>query len=1381
MPGNSNSSFQSTFEYKLIYVFRINDEAHGGSLKVGDATIHTTKTFDQLPPNCSELNAAARKRIDEYTVTAGIVYQLLYTEVAVYRVNKPGDEFDGLIQAFRDYHVHRVLKRSGIKSKYFDPDKRQNEWFKTDLETVKKAIQAVKDNRRALTASEVSQGRDPIVFRPEQLQAISDTINRFKTATKMLWNAKMRFGKTLTALQVAKQKGFSKTIIITHRPVVKDSWFKDFEKIFYDSPDFAFGSKDKGMPIDQLIASGKKFVYFVSMQDLGGSAEVGGNFEKNKEIFDLRWDFVVVDEAHEGTQTQLGKAVLKKIIKDGGEQPTYVLNLSGTPFNLLTDFEEQSIYTWDYIKEQEAKMNWAKTHFGDSNPYEELPKMNIFTYHLEEVLKAYLDLEDKAFNFREFFRVWTGDVQRDGGRIPAGAAIGSFVHESDIESFLDLVCKKDSKTQYPFSTDEYRSFFRHTLWIVPGVKEAKALSGLLKHHHIFQHFKIVNVAGEGDEEIDTSDALTAVRDAMTKHPEDTYTITISCGRLTTGVSVPEWTAVLMLAGTYATAASQYLQTIFRVQTPANINGRIKENCYVFDFAPDRTLKMVAEAVQLSTRAGSRNVAAEMALGQFLNFCPVIAIDESGMKEFKVAYLLQQLKKAYADRVVKNGFDDTRLYNDELLRLDDVELEDFERLKAIIGASKPTGRIDDIIITDTGLTDEEHEPVDQPADNPPKKKKELTEEEKKALEELRRKRKQRLGAISILRSISIRIPLLIYGIDKDIDEDITIEAFSRPDIIDDLSWDEFMPKGVTRDIFRKFSKYYDKDIFIAAGRRIRAIARSADELEPTERVAKIASLFATFKNPDKETVLTPWRIVNLHMSLTLGGYDFFNESHSEPLDEPRLVPITGVTEKVFTKESNILEINSKTGLYPLYVAYSLYRAHCEDISAEDLTDQKKREIWDDVVAKHVFVVCKTPMAKLITRRTLIGYRDAKVNTKYFQDLVNQLADERKRQNFLRKVRQGKAYWKATEDNHMKFNAIVGNPPYHEETAKHRSETNGQSRGKSIFHYFQVAADAITEGYTSLIYPGVRWMHRSGKGMAQFGKYQMNDVHLQKIDFFPEAQDIFADVAIADGITIVLKNKMKKNGGFEYVYHENGVATSVHLDNPGDQLIPLNPRNASIVEKVTKFVDDHQLSFIFERVLSQKLFGIESSFVQDNPGLVRELTSESVIDYATEIKLLANDKAGKAGRARWYITKRSVITERPDLIDEFQVVVSSANAGGQKRDSQLSIIDNHSAFGRSRVALGTFKTEEEAKRFYNYCKSSLIRFMFLMTDEQLTSLGKKVPDIGDYGPNAIIDLNGDIDAQLKTQIGLSDDEMQYVYDVIGHIDLKRGLNKSGGEEE
>lgn len=210
--------FQDTFSYKLIYVFAINDDKHKGLLKIGDTSIHTNLPPDQLFPLCKELNEEAKKRINSYTRTASIDYELLYTELAIKNVKKENNKIT--LQAFRDYDVHNVLMRSKIKKPDFKIENHGNEWFKTDLETVKKAINAVKENKNCLDPTDISKNNSPIIFRPEQEKAIEETIRQFRKGDRMLWNAKMRFGKTLTALELAKRMQFHKTLILTHKPVV---------------------------------------------------------------------------------------------------------------------------------------------------------------------------------------------------------------------------------------------------------------------------------------------------------------------------------------------------------------------------------------------------------------------------------------------------------------------------------------------------------------------------------------------------------------------------------------------------------------------------------------------------------------------------------------------------------------------------------------------------------------------------------------------------------------------------------------------------------------------------------------------------------------------------------------------------------------------------------------------------------------------------------------------------------------------------------------------------------------------------------------------------------------------------------------------------------
>ena len=359
---------------------------------------------------------------------------------------------------------------------------------------------------------------------------------------------------------------------------------------------------------------------------------------------------------------------------------------------------------------------------------------------------------------------------------------------------------------------------------------------------------------------------------------------------------------------------------------------------------------------------------------------------------------------------------------------------------------------------------------------------------------------------------------------------------------------------------------------------------------------------------------------------------------------------------------------------------------------------------------------------------------------------------------------------SEDVNMKFDAVISNPPYQEEATQVAPKNNGQVRRKSIFHHFQYFADYCCKNMSVLIYPGVRWLHRSGKGMDKFGYEQLNDRRLLSVDFFSDARDVFKDSGIADGITIVCKKQQKKSNEFKYDYYvkSNNVPEKTVLKDVGDRTIPLNPNDYKIIEKVMKFQNKNKLSCLNNSILSQKLFEIESDFVEKNPDKVKIIDNpNSLIDYNKYIKLLANDKAGSAGRAKWYKVGKNIIDkDKNRFLNEWQVVVSSAHPGGQDgRDWQLEIIDNHSAFGRARVALKSFKTAKEAENFYKYVSSDIIRFAFLMSDEALTSLAKVVPDIGDYtNKNKLIDFGKNIDNQLMDLVGITKKEMAYIKNIL-----------------
>ena len=363
---------------------------------------------------------------------------------------------------------------------------------------------------------------------------------------------------------------------------------------------------------------------------------------------------------------------------------------------------------------------------------------------------------------------------------------------------------------------------------------------------------------------------------------------------------------------------------------------------------------------------------------------------------------------------------------------------------------------------------------------------------------------------------------------------------------------------------------------------------------------------------------------------------------------------------------------------------------------------------------------------------------------------------------------------TEEKHRKFSVIIGNPPFQEETAKKETK-NGQKARTNLFQKFQEESDKIASDEVVLIYPGKRWLHRSGKGLKEFGLKQINDPRLTSLTFYPNANEVFDNVNLSDGVTIVVKDMHKREKGFKYTLIQNGHAESINMPNPGDQLMPLNPKDIRIVNKIDRFVTTHHLSYLHQYVTPQKVFGIESSFAEDHPDRVTPYTGQDY-DKSKYIKLFTNDKAGKAGRATWFIAKRDVIKKSVDLIDKYKVAVSSANAGGQKRDNQLEIMPAGTAFGRARVALRSFDTLKEAENFKKYVASYFIRYTFLMTDEALSSVAKRVPDLNDYSDNnQYLDFSKAIDPQLTELMNISAEEFRYMKEKV--INFRKG-DKSNG---
>lgn len=1320
-------SVYKTAERKLIYVHQVDNSSgklplYDGLEKVGEASTPADDLEADWTPNSEFLREIADKRINQYMETAGLPHNTQWAELAYRKSDKTW---------FHDYDVHEVLRRSGVKKSVVTNG---NEWYETDVDTVRKAIAAVKAGQSAIDVPVPAESKE-IVLRPEQNAAVVQTKKVFakKSGRKMLWNAKMRFGKTLTALQLIKDEQFEKVLIMTHRPVVSDSWFDDFRKMKMTAAGYERGSKTTGKKLPELLNIGKPFVYFASIQDLRGSKLVGGKAgDKNRDLFETDWDLVIIDEAHEGTQTELAENVLKAVVKDN----TKTLELSGTPFNLLDQYEDDNVYTWDYVMEQQAKQRWENEHPGEPNPYESLPKVSMYTFEMKNK-EDYSDVS-KSFNFKEFFK-----VDEDG----------HFVHEADVDSFLDEITKPDSKTNYPFSTEEYREELRHTLWLMPGVKEATALEGRLNAHKVFGSggYKIVNVVADGKEDNASESDLQKVRDAITDEPSETKTITLTVRKLTTGVNVREWTAVMFLSNT--NSAMQYLQAAFRAQTPfSDEKLGMQTNSYIFDFAPDRALTVMAESSNLGSRPGKR-ISREQKndMRRLLNFMPIIGATGNGMKSFSVDSLLTKIKHVYAEKAVRSGFEDDSLYSDELLmNLDKADLKAFNDLKALVGTTQAEKKPMKVKVNDEGLTDEEYEVAERAKK---RKKKERTPEEQAALDKMKIARRQKKTMISVLRGISIRIPMMIYGMNIDIDSEVDVQTLINQ--VDDKSWEEFMPAGVTKGIFREFKRYYDPEVFVEAGQIIRRKVRALDELDPIARAEKLSVIFSTFKNPDKETVLTPWRVVNKQLDTSLGGLSFYNDDYSN-------MTIDGVsathwvdskyTDEVYTENSKFLEINSKTGLYPLYVAVSLYWRAFEKINndtAGKFTVRDEQDAWQKVLRENVFVVAKTPMAATITQRTLSGYRDYETNVEFIDGIVDTAQKD---------VADGVRLIEKVFDN-MKFDVVIGNPPYQES-----DNDSGNGSGKPLYHYFIEMAINLNPDFVTLITPSV-WF-TGGKGLDAFRNKMLHDKHIEQVFNYVTPKEVFPTANLRGGVNYFLWSNSydnEENGVLVETIKNGAVQESGKRPMTFDGLDLFLSSNISF-DIIRRMTEQNQITLdIDSKDMMGKYVSVRNPF-----GFATTFTKTE--GFKSDASMLAQPVKMFASGGRTGYVERDSIKRNLDWIDRVKVLTPFANnIGTDLQDDNLNVI----VAGKNEIVTETYLvigadldlTQVQAENIGKYLQTKFVRYLISLAkaNQNGTRSTYLFVPMQDFSSESDLDFDTTtsmLDVQLFAKYNFTEREIEHV---------------------
>lgn len=828
-----------------IYAYRLlGVDSHKGYLKVG----YTDRT--------------AKERIDEQLHTSKIRYEIVLTESAMTN--------DG--SCFTDKNVHKLLERKGFHR--LNPLDKTDEWFDCSMEDVKAAILSLR------TGSENVENRtQSFGMRPEQFRAVEQTKSYFEQAVKeepnripkFLWNAKMRFGKTFASYQLAKKMNLSRILVLTFKPAVESAWREDLvSHIDFEGWQFISNkdARNNNLNIDQEFSradKSKPIVVFGSFQDLLGTNESGGIKTKNEFIHATLWDLVIFDEYHFGAWKERAKELFEKEDEENAVEfdaekyqkdeasnainetwlpisTKYYLFLSGTPFRAINngEFIEEQIFNWTYSDEQRAKANWK----GANNPYLSLPRMVMLTYRMpDQIQDVARQGEFDEFDLNMFF---AAEGKGDSAR---------FKYENEVQKWLDLIrgaylpasiddlkLGQDKRPPMPFSDARLLGLLSHTLWFLPNVASCFAMANLLKQrqNRFYHDYNVIVCAGTGAGI--GLDALYPVQVSM-GNPLKTKTITLTCGKLTTGVTVKPWTGIFMLRN--LKSPETYFQAAFRVQSPWEVRNEtgdkiiMKKECYVFDFALDRALRQISD---YSCRLDINESNPEAKVGEFIKFLPVLAYDGSSMKEVNAQDILDIALAGTSATLLAKRWESALLVNvdnDTLKRL----LDSPEAMKALMnieGFRNLNSDISTIINKSEAIKNAKKKKTEASQ----KEKKELSDEEK----EIKSKRKQ---IQEKLIKFATRIPVFMYLTDyrerclKDVITQLEPGLFKK---VTGLSVEDFnmlcslgvFNAPLMNDAIFKFKRYEDASLTYTGINR-----HAADEVggwDTTIRKAQYEKLF-----------------------------------------------------------------------------------------------------------------------------------------------------------------------------------------------------------------------------------------------------------------------------------------------------------------------------------------------------------------------------------------------------------------------------------------------------------------------------------------------------------------------------------------------------------
>ena len=1398
--------------YPQIYSYELPDRSeNNGSQKIG---------YTELQ------NVDDRIRQQVTTPAFTEKYNKLWSAPAFYKDKN---------ESFKDFTFHKFLEKKGIERK----TKLGREWFYFNGQPLKSKELFDLFRKEKFSALQSDNGKIEYILRPEQEDAVEKALEYFKNNEKgeFLWNAKPRFGKTLASYDLAKRLNANKVLIVTNRPAVANSWFDDYE-MFIDG--YSFISETSSLKNratitrDQHIREKeiKPHFTFISLQDLKGSKYFGGPYDKLQWIADLEWDLFIIDEAHEGVDTGKTNAAFDAVKRK------HTLHLSGTPFKALANekFPKEAIFNWTYLDEQKIKQ--IEIEENEVGEHTDLPDLKLFTYRISQMTTDEVnegveidnETRDYAFDLNEFFATKNK----------------KFIHEDEVRAFLKNL---STNTKYPFSTPELREELKHTFWYVGNrIDSVKALEPLLKEDPIFKDYKVIVATGDGrtfqeeeDDFVGNEKSFEKVKKAILKHDK---TITLSCEQLIIGVTVKEWSAVLML--TDIKSPAKYMQAAFRAQNPFKEykDGVLymKESAYLFDFAPTRVLEIYDNfANGLNPKAVSgkiTEVERKDNIKELLNFFPVISEDVNGqMIELDAEKVLTFPNALAASEIVNARFMTNLLFNDSLkgvfnfpteveeilekmsveknkriekakntLDLDDVRaIEQSKQTKinentAIILGEKifktNTERIVDSLLKDNESSVSSEELISKVAEvaepliakykevykttaaESTETMKQLEEKIKVVAEEynisdikdgetlkqnlinlleedlvknnVAQKEEQIIEKIQKtkeeevrdrLRSFTRTIPMFVMA--NSSRQEITIDNFDN-----EINDQDFLDlTNITKDEFYKLRDGFDyeengeRKTFEGVFNKYRFNASIAEFQAKKENLsdyfASDEDIFELIPNQKNNQIFTPRNVVQM----------MINKLEEQ---DPSLFTRT---------DSTFIDLYMKSGMYITELVKKLFAGTRGYYKSDN-------ECLKHILENQVYGLAPTQILHNITQSYIFGF-DIDKNILRNNFIQYDITPEAKDETAKEKLQE---LFNLNKD--MKFDAVVGNPPYQESIEK----TENQSQGNSsyIYYHFQNIADNISKK-SCLIYPFGGWFD-SPKRFGEFGKKILTDRHTVSIYAYEGTTDrrawyrtdkdpdpLFGIGAnLSAGVVIVMREFIQKQNHFLYfnrVYSDKTVKVSF------DDWEVLTP-NPEFMEWKKLLKGDKLKSRI-----RKGIFGIESNFVEKNSKKVSFQKS----DWKNPIQLLTNDKSGSAGRATMFWTERDVIEKGSEYIDLYKVVTTSAypkqkfSSGKptienvqQRAKDLVEILPKGSAFGASRLSLFMSNDKKECENFVKYTQTRLFAFMLLQEPNQRSTIGSVILD-QDFSSKSDIDWSQsikNIDKQLYEKYKLNKNEIDVI---------------------